>query len=66
MPTEQTSIGKRSRPKNRLLRILGVTFGVAVAIGGTIGIGILRMPGVVAGQLQNTGLIIAVWMIGGL
>ena len=66
MPTEQTSIGKRSRPKNRLLRILGVTFGVAVAIGGTIGIGILRMPGVVAGQLQNTGLIIAVWVIGGL
>jgi len=64
--TEQTPIGERSRPKNRLLRILGVTFGVAVAIGGTIGIGILRMPGVVAAELQNTGLIIAVWVIGGL
>jgi APA family basic amino acid/polyamine antiporter len=51
---------------NRLLHILGVTFGVAVAVGGTIGIGILRMPGVIAAQLQNTGLIIAVWVIGGL
>jgi basic amino acid/polyamine antiporter, APA family len=64
--TEQTPIGKQSLPKNRLLRILGVTFGVAVAIGGTIGIGILRMPGVIAAQLQNTGLIITVWVIGGL
>jgi len=63
---EQNSIAARSHPKSRLLRILGVTFGVAVAIGGTIGIGILRMPGVIAAQLQSAGLIVAVWVIGGL
>jgi APA family basic amino acid/polyamine antiporter len=52
--------------KNRLLRILGVTFGLAVAIGGTIGIGILRIPGSVAAQLGNGGLIMAVWIASGL
>src|SRR5207342_697538 len=52
--------------KERLLRILGVTFGVAVGIGGTIGIGILRIPGSVAGQLGQSGLIMAVWIISGL
>jgi APA family basic amino acid/polyamine antiporter len=52
--------------KNRLLRILGVTFGLAVAIGGTIGIGILRIPGEVAGHLGNGSLIMAVWIVSGL
>ncbi len=49
-----------------LLRIVGSGFGVAVIIGGTIGVGILRMPGVVAAQLQNFWLILAVWILGGL
>lgn len=55
-----------SAGQNRLLRILGVTFGLAVAIGGTIGIGILRIPGSVAAQLGNGGLIMAVWIVSGL
>ena len=55
-----------SAGKNRLLRILGVTFGLAVAIGGTIGIGILRIPGSVAAQLGHGGLIMAVWIASGL
>lgn len=55
-----------SAGKNRLLRILGVTFGLAVAIGGTIGIGILRIPGSVAAQLGHGGLIMAVWIVSGL
>lgn len=50
----------------RLLRILGVTFGVAVGIGGTIGIGILRIPGSVAAQLGSIELIMAVWIVSGL
>jgi hypothetical protein len=34
-----------------LLRIVGVGFGIAVGVGGTIGSGILRTPGEVAAQL---------------
>jgi APA family basic amino acid/polyamine antiporter len=49
-----------------LLRVLGVGFGVAVAVGNTIGAGILRAPGEIAGQLPHGGLFAAVWVIGGL
>jgi APA family basic amino acid/polyamine antiporter len=66
MGTEQTLIDVSSAGKNRLLRILGVSFGLAVAIGGTIGIGILRIPGSVAAQLGHGGLIMAVWIVSGL
>src|SRR5436190_608924 len=60
METEQALAIRPSLSKERLLRILGVTFGVAVGIGGTIGIGILRVPGSVAAHLGNSGLIMAV------
>ncbi|MFZ9173839.1 APC family permease [Vulcanococcus sp.] len=49
-----------------LLSVLGVGFGLAGAVGGTIGAGILRTPGLVAQQLPSTGLILAVWALGGL
>ena len=52
--------------KNHMLRILGVTFGLAVVIGGTIGVGIFRTPGIVAANLDSAGLIIAVWVFGGI
>lgn len=48
-----------------LLRILGIGFGIAVTVGGTIGVGILRTPGMVAAQLGNPLLIIGVWICGG-
>lgn len=51
---------------NHLKRILGISFGVAVTIGGMIGLGILRTPGSVAAQLSSPWLILAVWVIGGL
>jgi len=51
--------------KNKLLRILGVTFGLAVVIGGTVGVGILRSPGAVAAQLGSVWLVILVWTLGG-
>lgn len=54
------------RPKGHLLRILGVAFGVAVIVGGTIGAGILRAPGEVAAGLRSSGLIMAVWVVGGI
>jgi APA family basic amino acid/polyamine antiporter len=53
-------------PKAQLLRILGVGFGIAVVFGGTIGVGILRLPGTVAAQLGNYRLILAIWVVGGI
>jgi APA family basic amino acid/polyamine antiporter len=50
----------------RLQRILGVGFGLAVTIGSTLGVGILRAPGPVADQLHTPGVILAAWVIGGL
>ncbi len=49
-----------------LKKILGVTFGIAVTIGGTIGVGILRTPGMVASQLGSAWLIFIAWVIGGI
>ena len=49
----------------RLLHILGVGFGLAVAVGGTIGVGILRNPGGVAEQLGSFWLIMLAWLLGG-
>jgi APA family basic amino acid/polyamine antiporter len=42
-----------------------VAFGVAVTVGGTIGVGILCRPGAVAAQVGNTWLILAMWIFGG-
>ena len=50
----------------QLFSILGVGFGLAGAIGGTIGAGILRTPGLVAAQLPSTPLVIGAWVLGGL
>jgi APA family basic amino acid/polyamine antiporter len=52
--------------RGRLLRVLGVGFGLAVIIGNTIGAGIFRAPGEIAGQLPNQWLFLAVWVAGGL
>jgi APA family basic amino acid/polyamine antiporter len=48
-----------------LLRILGVGFGVAVGVGATIGGGILRTPGEVAGYMGTAGLTSTIWLVGG-
>lgn len=53
------------RPR-ALLSILGVTFGLAVAIGNTIAAGILRTPGDVAALLPTPWLFIGVWVVGAL
>lgn len=50
----------------RLRRILGVGFGLTVNIGSMIGVGILRAPGLVAGQLHTVATILVVWLLGGL
>ena len=56
----------RPESPGTLLRVLGVGFGLAVTIGGTIGMGILRTPGQVAEQLPTPGLFIGVWILGGI
>lgn len=48
---------------NQLLKLLGVGFGIAVTIGGTIGTGILRKPGPIAALLQDPNLIMGVWVL---
>ncbi|HEY6362317.1 MAG TPA: APC family permease [Vicinamibacterales bacterium] len=53
-------------PRGRLLRVLGVGFGLAVIIGNTIAAGIFRSPGQVAGQLPDPWLFMAAWTVGGL
>ncbi len=50
----------------RLLSVLGVSFGIAGAVGGTIGAGILRTPGLVAAQLGSAPLVVGAWLAGGL
>jgi len=52
--------------RGRLLRILGVGFGLAVIIGNTIGAGIVSTPGSIAQHLPNGWLFIGVWIVGGL
>jgi basic amino acid/polyamine antiporter, APA family len=49
---------------NTLLRALGLVFGVAVVVGGMVGQGILRTPGIVAGAVPSSGLILALWIVG--
>lgn len=52
-------------PFTPLSRILGLGFGLAVIFGGTAGVGILRLPGAIAGQLGSFWLIMLVWVAGG-
>jgi APA family basic amino acid/polyamine antiporter len=48
----------------RLLRVLGVTFGISVAVGEMIGAGILRTPSLVAADAPMAGAILALWAFG--
>ena len=51
---------------NHLLRILGLGFGLAVVVGGTIGVAIFRLPGAITGLVGSTALVLAVWVAGGI
>lgn len=48
-----------------LRRLLGLGFGLAVIVGSTIGVGILRTPGLVASHLHSAPAILALWVAGG-
>jgi APA family basic amino acid/polyamine antiporter len=54
------------RSTGRLLKVLGMWFGVAAAFGNTIGAGIVRTPGDVAKLLPHAWIFLGVWILGGL
>lgn len=54
------------RARGKLLQVLGVSFGIAVLVGNTIIVGILRTPGDVAARLPSPALFLGVWVLGGL
>jgi basic amino acid/polyamine antiporter, APA family len=56
----------QSRGSGKLLQVLGVWFGIAVAVGNAIAAGIVRTPGDIAKLLPNAWLFIGVWIVGGL
>jgi APA family basic amino acid/polyamine antiporter len=64
--TEPIPVATRHAGHGRLITTLGVGFGIAVAIGNTIGAGIVRAPGVIATLLPSTWLYFAAWAAGGL
>src|SRR3954447_22519781 len=53
-----------SRQHSSLLRVLGLSFGLAVTVGNTIGGGILRTPGDIASLLPSAWMFIGIWVIG--
>lgn len=66
MESIRTASERSQPPQRKLLKILGVSFGVAITIGGALGVGILRMPGIVAANLKDPWLIVAAWIFGAL
>ncbi len=57
---------KHIEHRGHLLRVLGLGFGLSVIVGNTIGAGIFRTPGTIAGQLPNVWLFLSVWLVGGI
>jgi APA family basic amino acid/polyamine antiporter len=55
-----------SEKSGQLRRVLGLGFGLAVSVGATIGVGILRTPGLVAAQLHAPSAILFLWIAAGL
>src|ERR1700722_20135041 len=49
-----------------LTRILGLGVGLAMVFGGTVGVGILRLPGTLAAALGDSRLIVLFWILGGI
>ena len=66
LATKSSSVEARHAGHGRLITTLGVGFGIAVAIGNTIGAGIVRTPGEIAALLPSTWLFFAAWATGGI
>ena len=55
---------RASGSHSKLLRVLGLLFGVAVVVGGMVGQGILRTPGIVASAVHSPESILLLWIVG--
>jgi basic amino acid/polyamine antiporter, APA family len=62
-PSSQLAHTKQRR---KLLQVLGIGFGIAVAVGNTISAGIVRTPGDIAAHLPSRWLFFSAWFIGAL
>src|SRR5690348_9641751 len=56
---------KDGAAERRLPRVLNALLGGAIVVGGAIGVGILRTPGHIAGQLHGAPYILLAWLAGG-
>jgi basic amino acid/polyamine antiporter, APA family len=65
--TEASSKSSANFPAGtgHLLKVLGVWFGIAAAIGNTIAAGIVRTPGDIAQLVPSAWLFLGVWVLGG-
>lgn len=54
------------QPARSLLKVLGFAFGLAVVVGNSIGAGILRTPGDIAGLLPMRAAFLGIWAVGAL
>jgi basic amino acid/polyamine antiporter, APA family len=57
--------GERSEPSHGLLPSLGFFTSTMMVIGGVIGSGIFRKPGIMASQLGSPGWLVGVWLLAG-
>ncbi len=67
MPDSQSGVprGASVAARGQLRRLLGLGFGLAVIVGSTIGVGILRTPGLVAAHLPSSSALLILWVVGG-
>ena len=66
MEAVENIVAPPTAKSGKLLKILGVGFGLAISVGATVGVGILRNPGGVAAQLNSVWLILLAWALGGI
>lgn len=52
-----------SKAPTALWKVLGTGFGIAVTLGGSIGTGILRKPGIIFAELQAPWYILGLWLL---
>src|SRR6266581_2505398 len=65
-PAETTKAPASRSPASGLLPSLGLFTTIMMVVGGVIGSGIFRKPGVMASQLGSPELLLGVWLLAGI
>lgn len=63
--SDSSTAATAASSSGKLLRVLGVGFGIAVAVGSSVGGGIMRTPAEIAARLPSAWLILLAWVVGG-